>query len=61
MRDVNRIDSFLKELGDVWKAHPDLRFGQLVTILDQKSTSARNQFNKEEEDWIEAIKKFAEE
>lgn len=30
MRDINRIDPFLKELGDVWKESPDLRFGQMI-------------------------------
>ena len=30
MRDPNRIDDILKELGKVWKEYPDLRFGQLI-------------------------------
>lgn len=30
MRNLNRIDPFLKELGDLWKKVPDWRFGQFI-------------------------------
>ena len=30
MRAVSRIDSILKELGEIWKEYPDLRLGQLI-------------------------------
>lgn len=30
MRDINRIDPFLKKLGEYWKKVPDWRFGQLI-------------------------------
>lgn len=30
MRDPNRIDKFLEELGEYWKKVPDWRFGQLI-------------------------------
>ena len=30
MRDFNRIDPFCKELIDLWKKCPDMRFGQLI-------------------------------
>ena len=30
MRDPNRIDKFLNELGERWKKVPDWRFGQLI-------------------------------
>jgi hypothetical protein len=30
MRDINRIDTFLEELGKEWKKVPDWRFGQLM-------------------------------
>ena len=33
MRDINRIEPFLKEVGEQWKKFPDLRFGQLIEIL----------------------------
>lgn len=30
MRDVNRIDKILEQIGRVWKQYPDLRLGQLL-------------------------------
>lgn len=30
MRDPSRIPIILRELGEYWEAHPDLRLGQLV-------------------------------
>ena len=31
MRDINRIDPFLKEVGEIWKKRfPEWRFGQLM-------------------------------
>lgn len=34
MRDPNRIDPFLKTLGDYWKKYPDLRFNQMIYNLN---------------------------
>ena len=31
MRDPNRIDPLLDKLGEAWKIHPDLRFGQFMS------------------------------
>ena len=30
MRDINRIDTILQQLGEIWKMNPDLRLGQLL-------------------------------
>ena len=30
MRDPNRIDEYLKELGKIWHKYPDLRFSQMI-------------------------------
>lgn len=30
MRDINRIDRILNEIGAIWKQYPDLRLGQLI-------------------------------
>ena len=30
MRDINRIEKVLYELGKLWARHPDYRFGQLL-------------------------------
>lgn len=37
MRDVNRIDGFVRVLSELWKKYPDLRFGQLVSVIFGKS------------------------
>jgi len=56
MRDINRIDKFLKELGDYWKKVPDWRFGQFIC-----NVVSCDPFYMEEEDFIEMVKKFFEE
>lgn len=33
MRNEDRIDAFLKELGELWHQYPDWRFGQLVSNM----------------------------
>jgi len=37
MREVERIDRILENFSNIWKAYPDLRFGQLVVILYKKA------------------------
>ena len=39
MRDLNRIDDFLKVLGDAWKTVPDWRFFQLICNLQKAKRS----------------------
>lgn len=34
MRDINRIEPFLNKLQEVWELCPNLRFRQLINILD---------------------------
>ena len=34
MRDPKRIDEITKLLNEVWKKYPDLRFWQLLSIID---------------------------
>lgn len=36
IRDIDRIDPFLAKLGEYWKLNPDLRFGQVVSMLESK-------------------------
>ena len=57
MRDVNRIDEFLEEIGKVWKDNPDLRFGQIVSTMGKISV---NLFNMEEEEFLIAFKNLLE-
>jgi len=35
MRDINRIDEFLSQLGRLWKLVPDWRFMQLICNLQR--------------------------
>lgn len=38
MRDPNRIDPFLQEIGEIWKKNcPDWRFGQLIENVFSES------------------------
>lgn len=60
MRDPNRIDKFLKVLGDNWKKVPDWRFGQLVeNIMDYtKRDGYTDLFFIEDDDFEYYIEKF---
>ena len=64
MRDPNRIDFFLAELGKIWKEEcPDWRFGQLVVNVFEANTRAAILFSEEDkmleifEDYFNIIKK----
>jgi hypothetical protein len=54
MRDINRIEPFLKELEVLWEQKPDLRFGQLIYILADEIK--RDIFFPEEDEWLKHIK-----
>jgi len=54
MRNKYRIKPFLSELENIWEANPDLRFGQLISILAGKID--RDIFFPEEDEWLEAIR-----
>lgn len=56
MRDINRIDPFLKRLGKCWKKVPDWRFGQLmVNVLGSLDQDA---FFPEDDKMIEYFENF---
>lgn len=64
MRDPNRIDKFLDELGKIWKEEcPDWRFGQLIVNVFEANTRAAILFSEEDrmldifEDYFNRIKK----
>lgn len=56
MRDIKRIDPFLKEIGDIWKRVPDWRFGQLMSNV--LNTSKIDPFFLEEKDCLQLFKDF---
>ena len=61
MRDINRIDVVLKELGDLWKKQPDMRLGQLLLNLDLSLENSHVMWSMEEDAWLELIRKKNEE
>lgn len=62
-RDVNRIEPFLGEIAKVWKRQPDMRFGQLITILEYraKAKGIQDLFYLEEEGFLELLQEYAKE
>ena len=56
MRDLARIDIFLNKLRELWFKYPDLRFWQLLNILNMpEKYQGRDPFFFEEDEWIEII------
>ena len=60
MRDEKRIQPFLKKFEEVWKQNPDLRFGQLVDILQGENHPESELFYLEDEEFLEALERFTE-
>ena len=58
VRDPNRIDIILKQLGDVWKQVPDWRLGQLFCNLQRYEDS--DLFFYEDQELIDAFKSYFE-
>lgn len=57
MRNKDRFDPFLSELGSVWKKNaPDWRFGQLM--FNFLSTLNRDPFFMEEDEFIRRLKDY---
>ena len=56
MRNPNRIKPFLEKIQGYWELNPDLRFGQIISILSDKI--GRDIFYVEENEWLNAIQKF---
>jgi hypothetical protein len=56
MRNPDRIKPFLHELEELWNQNPDFRFGQLLTMVFDKS-NYNDPFFPEEEQWLEWIRK----
>lgn len=50
MRDKNRIDPFIKKVAKYWKQNPDLRFGQVVSIIERQLGNGRDIFYVEEDE-----------
>jgi len=64
MRDPSRIDEIVEVLREAWKKHPDERLGQFIDNCCQgKFVIYRDQYyysnlrNREDTQWLEAIKR----
>ena len=56
MRDVRRIEGFLKEFGELWGKHyPDWRFGQLIFNF---ICAYGDPFHLEEDEFLVALKAY---
>lgn len=60
MRDINRIDSFCKELATMWKRVPDWRFGQLMSnfLGDVYCMTNKDVFYIEDDELLEYVEEF---
>ena len=56
MRNPERIDPFLAQLGEVWNKFPDMRFGQIVAYFAAQLPC--DMFVAEDDQWIEAIQSY---
>lgn len=57
MRDPERIAPFLAEFEELWKKKPDMRFGQLVNVLQQMIRHTDDTFYTEDDEMLDAIRK----
>lgn len=60
MRDPNRIDAMLREIGWHWKRCPDLRLGQLLVNASQMSDGPADIFYVEDDRLLEMVRVFSE-
>lgn len=60
MRDINRIDLICNELAELWKKHPDIRFGQFLSAIlgEVMYTSGRDPFYLEDENFMNMVKEI---
>jgi uncharacterized protein YihD (DUF1040 family) len=56
VRDINRIEPFMKILTELWLESPDLRFGQLMHNISYKLKEDGDIFNVEDNDLLREIK-----
>jgi len=56
MRNPKRIEKIMSIVERIWKKEPDLRFGQIITVID--SLSDNDIFHIEDDEVIELLKQF---
>lgn len=55
MRNPSRINPIIEQLRALWLANPDLRFGQLVTLVETKVKATGQDFFNAEDDKTKEI------
>lgn len=61
MRDPNRIEPFLEELGRCWRKFPDWRFGQLMCNFLGEVAEEIDPFFVEDDKMLERLHKYFDE
>lgn len=58
MRDERRIEPIVKDFLALWKRYPDLRFGQMISLVYAKSTNeySIDPFYLEDDEWSKVLK-----
>ena len=56
MRNPERIEKVMNIVERIWKKEPDLRFGQIINVID--SLSDDDVFHLEDDKMIELLKQF---
>ena len=56
MRDLERIPEILNKIGKIWKEYPDLRLGQLISNMSDRSPWPL--FYIEDDELIERLEEF---
>lgn len=59
MRDAERIEPLLIKLGEAWKKHPNMRFGQFMICFF--SECQYDPFVLEDDIWLEALQSYIDE
>ncbi len=59
MRDSQRIDEFIELINQLWKQDPDLRFNQLIYILQNGYSQVNSGIGKVESEEVDGFKQIA--
>lgn len=57
MRQVNRIEPFLKKIQELWVEFPDYEFGRVMYMI-AREMKVDDIFFLEEREWLEAIERI---
>lgn len=58
MRNPARIEEMLRELGETWNRHPDLRLGQLLYSISRTGADVGDIFYIEDDILLDKVREF---